>query len=124
MLMRVIGQHGYTIPVLAERLGKRKGYVDNRLALLRAPEDVQHMVEARPDIIASARLIAQISTTAERQPLIDGLTSGLIAAKDVRELLHRGHPDKNRDAADAAPRVRVTKHQQTCCRTTYTVFVL
>jgi ParB family transcriptional regulator, chromosome partitioning protein len=114
MLKRMIDLRGYSIRSLAERLGKSKGYVDNRLALLRAPEDVQDMVVARPDTIASARLIAQVLTVEERQPLIDGLTSGSIAAKDVRQLLHgASSQSENAGSEDMAPKTRAAKHQQT-----------
>ncbi len=92
LLKHLIEQRGYSVRRLAERLGKSKGYVDNRLALLRAPVDVQEMVTTRPDTVASARLIAQLPTVAERQPLIESLTSGSLAAKDVRELLQNIAP--------------------------------
>jgi ParB family chromosome partitioning protein len=90
-----IDQRGYTIRSLAERLGKSKGYVDNRLALLRAPQDVQQMVAMRPDTVASARLIAQLPSEDERRPLIRGLVEGQIAAADVRG--HVTRPVKTRD---------------------------
>jgi ParB family chromosome partitioning protein len=92
-----IDQHGYTVRSLAERISKSKGYVDNRLALLRAPEDVQQMVAERPDTVASARLIAQVPTAEGRRPLIEGLTKGALAAKDVRDLLRDARTDTEQD---------------------------
>ena len=108
-LRHLIEQRGYSVRRLAERLGKSKGYVDNRLALLRAPEDVQQMVTTRPDTVASARLIAQLQTVAERQPLIEGLTSGSIAAKDVRDLLRDIAPEAA--PAQGQPGEGMTGHQ-------------
>ena len=43
----LIEQRGYSQRSLAERIGKDKGYVENRLAILRAPEDVQQLVVKR-----------------------------------------------------------------------------
>ena len=109
MLKHLIDQRGYSVRSLAERLGKSKGYVDNRLALLRAPEDVQQMVMMRPDTVASARLIAQLPTPAERQPLIEGLTRGSLAAKDVRDVLEEVAPPQITSDATSDASVTLSK---------------
>lgn len=103
-----IDERGYTVRSLAERIGKSKGYVDNRLALLRAPEDVQQMVAERPDTVASARLIAQVSTAEERRPLIEGLTKGSLAAKDVRDLVRDLPTDAEPDGEPGATAAHVS----------------
>lgn len=86
-LRQFMDQFGYSIRDMAERLGKSRGYIDNRLALLRVPEDVQQMVVARPDTLASVPLVAQLATAEARQPLIAGLTSGALTAADVRTIV-------------------------------------
>jgi ParB family chromosome partitioning protein len=43
-----ISELDYSIRTLAERLGKHRSYVEGRLALLRAPADVQDLVLRRP----------------------------------------------------------------------------
>jgi ParB family transcriptional regulator, chromosome partitioning protein len=58
----LIDERGYSIRSLAERIGKDKSYVEDRLALLRTPADVQQMVEQRPDSLRAAREIAKIET--------------------------------------------------------------
>ena len=50
-----IDQRGYSIRRLAERIGKDKSYLEGRLALLRAPDDVQTLVAQRPDTLDAAR---------------------------------------------------------------------
>lgn len=90
-----IDQRGYTERRLAERLGKDRGYIQNRLALLRAPEDVQQLVAQRPDSLSAARAIAQLPTAEQRQPLIAGVASGSLTHKAVLALM--------RDAAAAPP---------------------
>lgn len=91
-----IDQRGYTIRGLAERIGKDKGYVENRLVLLRTPEDVQEMVEQRPDTIRAAREIAKIPTADEREPLIEGILSGELSKDDVRTIVGNSESAKKK----------------------------
>ena len=51
---RMTSELGYSIRKLAERLGKDKGYVENRLRLVAAPTDVRALVAARADTISHA----------------------------------------------------------------------
>lgn len=81
---RLIEEQRYSVRSLAQRIGKDRGYIDNRLALLRAPEDVQQMVAQRPDTVRSAREIARLESAADRKPLIDRLVQGQISATEVR----------------------------------------
>lgn len=82
---RLIEQRNYTIRGLAQRIGKDKSYIDNRLALLRAPEDIQQMVAQRSDTVRSARELARLESPEERKPIIEWLTQGDINAADVRD---------------------------------------
>jgi ParB family transcriptional regulator, chromosome partitioning protein len=74
----------YSIRGLAERLGKHRSYIEGRLALLRAPDDVQELVVRRPDTIDAARQIASVADPAERQTLITGVATGELTSKAVR----------------------------------------
>ncbi len=82
-----ITERGYSIRRLAERIGKDKSYVDDRLALLRQPEDVQAMIAARPDSLRAAREIGRLETAAERAPLIAGVVGGTLSTEDVRAVV-------------------------------------
>lgn len=83
---------GYSIRGLAERLGKDKSYIESRLALLRAPDDVQEMVQQRPDTIRAAREIARLDDAAQRQPLIEGVLAGDLSKEEVREQVRTAAP--------------------------------
>jgi ParB family transcriptional regulator, chromosome partitioning protein len=74
----------YSIRGLAERLGKHRSYIEGRLALLRAPTDVQDLVVRRPDTLDAARQIASVDDPAERQTLIAGVATGELTSKAVR----------------------------------------
>jgi ParB/RepB/Spo0J family partition protein len=109
-LQTFIDQRGYSIRRLAERLGKDRGYIENRLALLRLPSDVQQLVEQRPDSIDAARRIGTLGSAEERAPLIQQVANGELSAQTVRSIV-REHvrktgPDgqsniRRRIAADA-----------------------
>lgn len=89
------GQAIYSIRSLAERIGKDKGYIQNRIKLLETPNDVQQMVEARPDTLRAAREIAKLPTPEAREPLITGLLSGDVNAHVVTRIV--------RDVAENEP---------------------
>ena len=87
MFRTLLEQQGYSQRSLAERIGKDKGYVENRLALLRVPEDVQQMVVQRPESMSAARAIAKLPTPEERRPLIDGVLAGRLTKQDIYALV-------------------------------------
>lgn len=85
-----IDQRGYTHARLAQRIGKDRSYVEDRLALLRMPVDVQKMVEQRPDTLRVAREIAKIPDADARQPLIKGVTDEILTQHSIRGLIRGG----------------------------------
>ena len=52
---------GYSYAQIAERLGKSKGYVQNRMRLLQLEEDLQLLVAERPDTLKHVSEIAKVS---------------------------------------------------------------
>lgn len=117
-----IEQRGYSIRRLAERIGKDKSYVDDRLALLRAPADVQQMVEQRPETLRSAREIAKLPPGAERQELISGVVAGSLNTQEVRQRVRAATdaqvPQAPR-AADAAAVAELIARESTNIRATF-----
>ena len=49
---KMIHQHGYSIRKLAQRLGKDKGYLENRLRLADAPAEIRELVSVRKDTLS------------------------------------------------------------------------
>jgi len=82
-----IEQRGYSVRRLAERIGKDKSYVEDRLVLLRMPADVQEMVAQRPDSLRSAREISKLEEPAARQSLISGVVGGALSTANVRDVV-------------------------------------
>ena len=102
---RFLDQRGYSIRSLAERIAKDKGYIENRLALLRAPHDVQSMVAARPDTIRAARELAKLPAADARQPLIDGLITGELNLTTVTAIVRDAAADPAAAASIVAARL-------------------
>src|SRR5258705_6903547 len=54
MFDRMVHEHGYSIRKLADKLGKDKGYLENRLRLADAPEEIPELVSLREDTVYHA----------------------------------------------------------------------
>lgn len=76
----MIQQFGLTQEQVADGIHKNRSYVRNRLRVVQAPEDIQHLVEARPDTLRAIERLEKIEDTAERAPLIEQLRQGAITA--------------------------------------------
>lgn len=79
-----MGEFGYSVRTLADRIGKDKMYVQSRLSLLRTPADVREMVAQRPDSVRAALEISKLPTVAQRRPLVEGVISGILSKEAVR----------------------------------------
>ncbi len=84
-LQTFIEHRGYSIRRLAERIGKDKSYVDDRLALLRAPADIQEMVAQRPDTVRTARELARVEDGAKRKKLVERVLARQLSTQAVRD---------------------------------------
>lgn len=82
-----IDEGGYSIRTLAAQIGKSKGYVQGRLDLLRAPDDVQQMVDEHPETFTAALLIGQIPTPELRRPLIESVIRGDLDKESLRGIV-------------------------------------
>ncbi|MDP9315418.1 MAG: ParB/RepB/Spo0J family partition protein [Chloroflexota bacterium] len=104
----LITHHGYTQLRLAERIGKDRSYIETRLALLRAPEDVQQMLVQRPDALRAAREIAKLPTAEARRPLITGVLNAAFTRDDVTALVRQALAEP----AEATPSPMLTTASQ------------
>jgi len=86
---KMTGQLGYSIRNLATKLGKDKGYVENRLRLASAPEDVQEMVSQRYDTITHAYEIMKIDDKKRRRALVKQVLEGQLTLVRLRDRVAR-----------------------------------
>jgi ParB/RepB/Spo0J family partition protein len=81
------GRPRYSQRSLAKRLGKDKSYVEDRLQYARAPEDVQQLALANPDLAPRmVRELAHIEQPEARGALIAAVQEGKIDIEDVRQI--------------------------------------
>ncbi len=84
------GKPRYSIRRLAQRIGKDKSYIEDRLQYARVPIDVQQLAADQPDI--SPRIIRELGELSkmlqpeERAPVIEGVREGRLRIEDVREI--------------------------------------
>ena len=89
---KMTGELGYSIRQLAGKLGKDKGYVENRLRLASAPDDVREMVSKRYDTLSAAYELMKLEDKRRRRSLAKQVLAGqltLIRLHDrVERILH------------------------------------
>lgn len=112
-LQRFMDEFGYTYRELAERIGKDKGYVENRVRLLRLPADVQEMVVQRPETMSAAREVARLSSAEARAPLIEGLVSDNLTLKTTHAIVGEALLMPNEAPQVVAERVAAQRNRGT-----------
>lgn len=78
---------GWSVREIARRTGKPKSWVQDTLALFRAPEDVKAMVRERPDSIRQARFIARLPEGRDRQQLVEKVLTRELTTAQVVEIV-------------------------------------
>ena len=80
---------GYSIRNLAGKLGKDKGYVENRLRLATAPDDVREMVAARYDTLSAAYELMKVEDKRRRKSLAKQVVAGKLTLIRLRDKVER-----------------------------------
>lgn len=86
---KMTGELGYSIRNLATKLGKDKGYVENRLRLASAPDDVREMVTQRYDTITHAYELMKIEDRKRRRLLVKQVLEGQLTLVRLRDRVAR-----------------------------------
>ncbi len=85
MYDRMIREHGYSIRRLAEKLGKDKGYLENRLRLADAPPEVRELVSLRKDTLSHAYELMKVGDPKKRKRLADQVARNELSLVKLRE---------------------------------------
>ena len=91
MFDRMVREHGYSIRKLAEKLGKDKGYLENRLRLADAPEEIRELVSLRKDTVSHAYELLKVQDPKKRKRLAAQVASGELSLVKLREKIE-GRP--------------------------------
>ena len=85
MYDRMVTEHGYSIRKLADKLGKDKGYVENRLRLADAPDEVRALVSLRKDTLSHAYELMKVQDPKRRRRLADQVARGELTLIKLRD---------------------------------------
>jgi ParB family transcriptional regulator, chromosome partitioning protein len=99
---RMVRDHGYSIRKLADKLGKDKGYLENRLRLADAPDEIRELVSLRKDTLSHAYELMKVDDPKKRRRLADQVAAGQLTLIKLREKIEgrRTRPrDLNTEAA-------------------------
>ena len=99
---------GYSIRQLAGKLGKDKGYVENRLRLANAPDDVREMVAQRYDTLSAAYELMKIDNARRRKALAKQMLAGKLTLIRLHDRVERilNPQAKDEKAEPAIPALR------------------
>jgi len=107
MFRKMTDTFGYSVRQLAQKVGKDKGYVENRLRLTDAPADIRELLSLRKDTISHAYELMKIGDERKRRRLAKRVASGELSLAKLKNLI--GGPDEADPATSttrAAPRRR------------------
>jgi ParB family chromosome partitioning protein len=113
MYDRMVREHGYSIRKLAEKLGKDKGYLENRLRLADAPDEIRELVSLRKDTLSHAYELMKVPDERKRRRLAARVASGELSLVKLREKIEgrtrrtRFEPEAEIDVVEEDTNARV-----------------
>jgi ParB family chromosome partitioning protein len=111
---RMTHEHGYSVRRLAQKLGKDKGYIENRLRLAGAPTEIKQLVSLRKDTVSHAYELLKVEDPRKRRRLAEQVANGELSLVKLREKIEgrrprqpaplRAAPPAEEEVEEAAPR--------------------
>jgi ParB family transcriptional regulator, chromosome partitioning protein len=106
MFRKMTETFGYSVRQLAQKVGKDKGYVENRLRLSDAPADVRELVSLRKDTISHAYELMKIGEERKRRRLAKRILAGELTLAKLRLITSGGDEPADGEPAPEAARTR------------------
>ncbi|HEX7345256.1 MAG TPA: ParB/RepB/Spo0J family partition protein [Candidatus Limnocylindrales bacterium] len=105
MFRRMTEAFGYSVRQLAQKVGKDKGYVENRLRLSDAPPEIRELVSLRKDTISHAYELMKIGDERQRRRLAKRVAAGELSLVKLRAITG-GKPAVEASDDESRPRRR------------------
>jgi ParB/RepB/Spo0J family partition protein len=86
MFRKMTETFGYSVRQLAQKVGKDKGYVENRLRLSDAPADIRELVSLRKDTISHAYELMKLPDERQRRRLVKRIVAGELSLAKLRRI--------------------------------------
>jgi ParB family transcriptional regulator, chromosome partitioning protein len=90
MFRKMTDTFGYSVRQLAQKVGKDKGYIENRLRLSEAPPDIRELVSLRKDTISHAYELMKIGDERKRRRLAKRIVAGDLTLVKLRVITGGG----------------------------------
>jgi ParB family chromosome partitioning protein len=100
MYDRMVREHGYSVRKLAQKLGKDKGYLENRLRLADAPPEIRELVSLRKDTLSHAYELMKVEDPRKRKRLAAQVARGELTLNKLRDRIEGRRTRKPAGAAD------------------------
>lgn len=98
-MFRKMTDLGYSVRQLAQKIGKDKGYVENRMRLADAPPEIRDLVSVRKDTISHAYELMKIRDERTRRRLARKVAAGELTLARLRAITGGGAPEPRETAA-------------------------
>jgi ParB family chromosome partitioning protein len=85
-MFRKMTDLGYSVRQLAQKIGKDKGYVENRMRLADAPPEIRELVSVRKDTLSHAYELMKIPDERTRRRLAKKVAAGELTLAKLRSL--------------------------------------
>jgi len=108
---------GYSVRQLAQKIGKDKGYVENRMRLADAPPEIRDLVSVRKDTISHAYELMKIRDERTRRRLARRVAAGELSLAKLK-VITGTDPREAPDGAKPKRRARTVAGQVAAARDT------
>jgi ParB family chromosome partitioning protein len=85
---------GFTHEQIAREVGRKRGYIENRIRVARAPQDVQDLIQAKPDSIRAVATLIKVKDAQERAEIIELMLAGRLTVEDLAGWIAAKHPPR------------------------------
>lgn len=92
-MFRKMTDLGYSVRQLAQKIGKDKGYVENRMRLADAPPEIRDLVSVRKDTISHAYELMKVRDERTRRRLAKKVAAGELTLARLRAITGGGAPE-------------------------------
>ncbi len=115
-MFRKMTDLGYSVRQLAQKIGKDKGYVENRIRLSEAPPEIRELVSVRKDTLSHAYELMKIPDERTRRRLAKKVAAGELSLSRLRAITSGSDPAGPRDTAKPKRRARTVAGQVAAAR--------
>jgi ParB family chromosome partitioning protein len=92
-MFRKMTDLGYSLRQLAQKIGKDKGYVENRIRLAEAPGEIRELVSLRKDTLSHAYELMKVKDERTRRRLAKKVAAGELTLSRLRAITGGAKPD-------------------------------